>query len=162
MAQCARSEDPADRPVGIDPAPAWPTAERAGQQPGEGPVVAVLCPEPRLRRILRLALQADGRVVVEWRAGLAPSGPPVALLVADLDSLRWPARCAIARLRQLGVAERTAVLLISVYPPDEGQFEGRGLLDYLQPPFGPRELAERAARLLARGGAPADGRAEPG
>ena len=152
MAQRARGDDPADRPDQLDLAPT---------RPGGGLVVAVLCPEPRLRRILRLALEADGYLVVEWSAGAAPAAPPAALVVADLDSLRWPARCALARLRRLGVAEQTAVLLISVYPPEDAQVEGPGLLDYLQPPFGPRELAARAGWLLERAGARADGRAEP-
>ena len=122
------------------------------------PVVALLCPEARLRRILRLALRADGYDVVEWGdASTPPSAPPVDAVVVDLDGLRCRPPAAIAALRARGVEDATALLLISVYPSEPDCPERAGPLDYLQPPFALQEFAGRVGRLLVNAGSPAPG-----
>lgn len=119
------------------------------------PRVALLCPEARLGRILRLALQADGYHVLEWSAAAAPWAAPVDAVVVDLDGARWRPSAAVATLRAWGVDDATALLLISVYPPEPEPHERRGRLDYLQPPFAPEELTARLRRLLGSGGSAA-------
>ena len=115
--------------------------------------VAVLCPQSRLRRLLRLSLLADGYDVVEWSGATRPQDPGVDALVADLDSLRQGVSGVLARLREWCVGEATAVLFISVYPLDLPSLDLQSLghnrpLDGLQPPFPPMELPDRLRRLL--------------
>jgi hypothetical protein len=121
------------------------------------PRIALLCPEARLRRILRLALQADGFEIVEWSPASWPRAATVDAVVADLDGLRWRPPIALAAFRASGVAETTALLLISVYPPEPDRFERAGPLDYLQPPFAPAEFTARLRRLLGLAEPPAPG-----
>jgi hypothetical protein len=101
----------------------------------DGPAsVALLCPEPRLRRILALALEADGLLVCDW------PHPTPSVVVADLDSLGWDAEEA---LRRLGA--ETPMLLISVYPQHLHHLKNAASL---QPPFRWRELTGGVRCLL--------------
>jgi hypothetical protein len=110
----------------------------------DGPAtVALLCPEPRLRRILALALETDGLLVSDWPLSGQGSDSSPRAVVADLDSLGWDAADAVGRL---GVD--TPVLLISVYPLQlDGLTNGRRVAA-LQPPFRWREFSRRVRCLL--------------
>ena len=99
--------------------------------------VALLCPEPRLRRILALALEADGLLVCDW------PHPTLSVVVADLDSLGWDAEEA---LRRLGA--ETPMLLISVYPQQLDDLNDGRAVAALQPPFRWREFTRRVRCLL--------------
>ena len=113
------------------------------------PVVALLCPERRLRRILWLSLTADHQRVVEWERAEAAPGVSIAAAVADLDSLACDVPELLRRLRAGAVAEHVALLLISIYPLDLHRLDRAGPADALQPPFSPQALAFRVRRLLA-------------
>ncbi len=119
-------------------------ADRLGQG---GPLIALLCPEPRLRRILRLALESDGYRLVEW-SGLGRQVGAVDALVVDLDGLSWRPPALWAALGAAGLANRPALLLISIYPIEAGEAGEAGPLEYLQPPFSPREFLARVGQLL--------------
>jgi DNA-binding response OmpR family regulator len=129
--------------------------------------VALVCGEPRLRRLLRLALEAGGYAVRDCpRPRDLPPPSELAAVVVDLDSLRPRLLASLAHLRAHGLPDTLPALCISVYPvePDEGARPGP--TDYLQPPFPADEVARRVARLLAaaaRRGAPdrADGPLSP-
>jgi hypothetical protein len=112
------------------------------------PIVALLCPELRLRRILRLSLLADDQDVVEWSTADVSQKPEVAAVVADLDSLCWDVPALLERLRSWGIGEGVALLLISVYPIDLHGLDRVGPSDSLQPPFSPQTLASRVRHLL--------------
>ena len=114
---------------------------------GEATTIALLCPALRLRRIVRLVLEAAGYPVVDWDDPTRPPRRVPAAVVADLDSLGWVASEAPGRLSAAGIAPATPVLLISVYPHLPNG------LAYLQPPFGPDELVARVRGLLPSGGA---------
>src|SRR5262245_26898996 len=95
-------------------------------------LVALLCPEARLRRVLRLALEADGYAAVEWSAASAPPlAAAVAAIVVDLDALRCRPPAVIATLSAWGLAETAGLLFISVYPLESERLERPGPLDYL-------------------------------
>ena len=110
--------------------------------------VALLCPEPRLRRILRLALVADDQDVVEWDADDETPRPGVSAIVADLDSLCLDVEALVDRLKGRGIAEGAALLLISIYPLELAGLAWSGPADSLQPPFSPQTLASRVRQLL--------------
>jgi hypothetical protein len=101
-----------------------------------------------LRRLLRLALEADGYLVLDYadEATWLAATEPVAAVV-DLDSLR---RCArgVTRLGPRGAPDRLPALFISVYPAAPEEERRAGPTDYLQPPFPPDELLRRLGRLL--------------
>ena len=141
---------PAERLEGLDRAGRG--AAGHGGQPAGGPLVALLCPEPRLRRILRLALETEGYRPLEWSDASRPAGPAVDLVVVDLDSLGWRPPAAFVALRAGGLDDRTALLLISVYPAEAERAGYVGPLEYLQPPFAPGEFVARVGRLLQRSG----------
>jgi DNA-binding response OmpR family regulator len=109
--------------------------------------VLLVCPELRLRRMLDLMLVADGYEVVTWPGGGPLARAPGAIVV-DLDGLHCRPPTAVALLRAGGVDTARPLLLISVYPPEGAPLDRVGPLDYLQPPFSPRELSERLTRLL--------------
>jgi hypothetical protein len=117
--------------------------------PSAGPPILLLCREPRLRALLRLALQAEGYTV---RDGIGPAAPPpptsAAAVVVDLDSLDLQPAGTVAALAAAGVADATPLLLISVYPLELVSIPWVGPTAYLQPPFAPRELARRVGRVL--------------
>jgi hypothetical protein len=115
---------------------------------GERGTIALLCPEARLRRLLRLALLADGYDVLEWERA-APLPGSTRAIVADLDSLRLRRDSALAALQVGGVAADIPIVLISIYPPEAARSESERRLVYLQPPFAPSELSGRLAALLA-------------
>jgi hypothetical protein len=102
--------------------------------------VALLCPEPRWRRVLSLVLEAEGLAVLDWPAKAAP--PPSSIVVVDLDSLGWGPAEAIGRL-----GGETPMLLLSVYPQHLDLSNGRPLA-LLQPPFRWREFRHRVRCLL--------------
>jgi hypothetical protein len=112
--------------------------------------VALLCPEPRLRRILRLALDADGFAVSESPDPSVRLVSPVLAVVADLDSLRWSWRTVTRRLVELGAESSIPLLLISVVPIEPDHVGPNWLLDTLQPPFAPGTFIGRLRGLLAR------------
>jgi two-component system KDP operon response regulator KdpE len=118
--------------------------------------IAVLCPQPRLRRLLRVSLLADGYEVVEWSTASRPKNPGVDAVVADLDSLRQEAQDVLTLLREWCVAEATALLFISVYPLELRSLRHGGPYDELQPPYPPDELSDRIRRLLERTGSGPD------
>jgi hypothetical protein len=109
----------------------------------ERPCVALLCPEPRLRRILALALETDGLLVCDCPLPGQPSESDAAVVVADLDSLGWDATEAV---RRLGVA--TPLLLISVYPQHLDDVNTGRFVAALQPPFRWRDFSWRVRCLL--------------
>ena len=123
------------------------TADEAGPVGG---AVAVLCAQPRLRRILRLSLEGDECVVVEWDHRCGSPDPDVAVVVVDLDSLGQDAPGALDLLGGWGVDDATPVLFISVYPFDAPTLQRAELYDALQPPFSPDVLVDRVLRLLQR------------
>jgi DNA-binding response OmpR family regulator len=139
-----RRQEPTELPGGLDRVA--PRADRLGRG---GPLIALLCPEPRLRRILRLALESHGYRLVEW-SGISRQVEPVDAIVADLDGLGWRPPAALAALRAAGLANPPALLFISVYPPEAGETGDAGSLAYLQPPFSPREFLARVGQLLQR------------
>ena len=109
----------------------------------EQPCVALLCPEPRLRRILALALQTEGLLVCHWPVSGQASELSPGVVVADLDSLGWDATEAVHRL-----GLQTPLLLISVYPQQlDGLKNGRSVAA-LQPPFRWRDFPRRVRCLL--------------
>ena len=110
--------------------------------------VAVLCPHPRLRRLLRLSLMADGYDVVEWSSGSRPRDRCIDAVVADLDSLRQAAQGVLTLLCEWCIARTTPLLFISVYPLELRSLGHGGAYDGLQPPFPPEELADRIRRLF--------------
>ena len=112
--------------------------------------IALLCPHPRLRRLLRLSLVADGYDVVEWSGASRPGDRCVDAVVADLDSLRHGAQDVLTLLREWRLAEATALLFISVYPLDLQSLCHDGPYDGLQPPFPPEALPDRVRRLFER------------
>jgi DNA-binding response OmpR family regulator len=118
---------------------------------GRGLPVALVCPEHRLKLVLRLALEAAGYAVLDWShlPGAVHAGEPGALVV-DLDSASLRPSTAIARLGAWGVAPTTPVLFISVYPPERHNGRHAAPTEYLQPPFAPQEFLRRVGRLLAR------------
>jgi DNA-binding response OmpR family regulator len=110
--------------------------------------VALVCGEPRLRRILRLALEAGGYGVRDYRAPRdVPVSSVVVAAVVDLDSLR-PYQSAD------GLPDTMPALLISVYPAEAEERLRPGPADYLQPPFRADELISRVGRLLGATRAP--------
>ncbi len=124
--------------------------------------VALLCPEERLRRLLRLSLLTDGYDIVEWGGAVRPPDPWVAAVVADLDSLGRDVPDVLALLGAWGVADETSFLFISVYPLDPRGLPHSGPYDALQPPFSPEELTDRVRHLLDRAATNPAGRAPPG
>jgi hypothetical protein len=114
----------------------------------ETELVVVLCPEPRLDRLLRMALEADGFCVDARPGGIVgrPS-PGVMAVVADLDSLGWRLETASAELAAIGFDDTIARVLISVRPPEPNDHLGSNSI-YLQPPFSPREFVRRVKSLL--------------
>jgi hypothetical protein len=109
----------------------------------ERDTVALLCPEPRLRRILALALEADGLLVCDWPLSGQVSDSSPGAVVADLDSLGWDAAEAIGRL---GI--ETPMLLISVYPQQLDGLKNLRPVAALQPPFRWRDFSRRVRCLL--------------
>jgi hypothetical protein len=122
----------------------------ASTSDADQPIVALLCPQPRLRRILRLALLADDQRVVEWSLDDPTPAASGAAVVADLDSLGLDVVELHEALRGRGIAEGVALLLISVYPLEPAGLDWAGPTNTLQPPFSPQVLAERVRRLLDR------------
>jgi DNA-binding response OmpR family regulator len=113
------------------------------------PKVALLCPEPRLRRVLTLALEADGLDVLGWPDPNSSLAETPAIVIADLDSLGWDPISAIHRLLNVRIAYTTPLLLISVYPH---VLENVGrTVRLLQPPFAWDELTRRVRCLLGLG-----------
>ena len=112
--------------------------------------VAVLCPQPRLRRLLRLSLVADGYDVVEWSSANRPKDRCIDGIVADLDSLRQAAQGVLTLLGEWCIARTTPLLFISVYPLELQSLCHDGPYDGLQPPFPPEELADRVRHLFER------------
>jgi two-component system KDP operon response regulator KdpE len=112
--------------------------------------VAVLSSEPRLRRFLRVALEADGQRVLEWADPASASRDEVKAVVVDLDSLGWSPPAAVRAISTVGIGAATPLLLISVYPlePNGITSDPARRLAYLQPPFGPDVLVERVRWLL--------------
>ena len=102
------------------------------------PRVALLCPAPRWRRILALALEADGLRVVDWPPDATPS-----LIIANLDSLGCDAAEAIGQL-----GGDIPVLMISVYPLQLDQLNNARRVAALQPPFRWRDLTRQVRCLL--------------
>ncbi len=114
--------------------------------------VALVCGEPRLRRILRLALEVGGYVVLDYADdATAPAGSEPAALVIDLDSLHW---CpgAVARMGARGALDRLPAVCISIYPTAPEDERRQGPTEYLQPPFPADELVSRLRRLLTTSG----------
>ena len=107
------------------------------------PIVALVCPAPRWRRILALILEADGLRVVDWPRPTTPSDSPPSLIIADLDSLGCNAAEAIAR-----IGGDAPLLLISVYPQQLDQLNNGRRVAALEPPFRWRELTRRVQCLL--------------
>ena len=114
----------------------------------ETEVVALLCTEPRLNRLLRVALEADGFYVDGRQASTCRCpGPDVMAVVADLDSLGWRPETADAELVAIGFDNTVARVLISVWPAELNDHLGSKMI-YLQPPFSPREFVRRVKGLL--------------
>jgi len=114
--------------------------------------VALICPERRLRLVLRLALEGAGYRVLDWSS--APSerqGNDVVAAVVDLDSSHLRPETVVDRLSTWGLPGAIPLLLISVYPRDCGSVQREVPTEYLQPPFAPRELVRHLDRLLAAG-----------
>ena len=87
---------------------------------GRGLPIALVCPEHRLRLVLRLALEGAGYRVRDWSS--APSqrqGNDVVAAVVDLDSSRLRPETVVDRLSTWGLPGATPLLLI---------FVGAGLL----------------------------------
>ncbi len=115
--------------------------------------VALVCGEPRLRRILRLALEAGGYAVRDCQQlRELPAPGELAAAVVDLDSLRPRPVAPGASLRACGVPDGVPALFISVYPAEPEDWPRHGLADYLQPPFPTDEVARRVERLLRQRG----------
>lgn len=110
-------------------------------------VVALLCPELRLNRLLRMALEADGFGVRDWPLTQRPASHGVRAIVADLDSLGWSPDSADEGLAAIGFPTDVARLLISVLP-SETVHRGASNVAYLQPPFSPREFVRGLHTLL--------------
>jgi DNA-binding response OmpR family regulator len=122
--------------------------------------IALVCAEPRLRRILRLALEIGGYTVRDcphlWDL---PALGAVVAAVVDLDSLR-PLPIALGpQPREYGLPDALPTIFISVYPAEVAEQPRSGPTDYLQPPFPADEIASRVGRLLRASGQPhaADG-----
>lgn len=113
--------------------------------------IALLCPQSRLQRLLRLSLVTDGCDVVEWSRASRPKDPGVDAVVADLDSLRHGVQGVLTLLRDWCVPTTTPVLFISVYPLELHSLRRDGPYDGIQPPFSPEELTVRVRRLFERG-----------
>jgi hypothetical protein len=111
-------------------------------------IVALLCPEPRLNRLLRMVLEADGFCVRTWPGGVDLLGPDIAAVVADLDSLGWPRERVATELSAIGLDTAVTRLLISVLPAEPTQRAPTNTA-YLQPPFSPREFVGRLRALLS-------------
>ena len=124
------------------------------------PTVALVCGAPRLRRILRLALEAGGYDVREC-LGLSDlaAADGVAASLVDLDSLRLRPAVRDAYLRTAGLPETLPTLFISIYPAEAEERSRPGPTDYLQPPFPADEVARRVEGLLRAAGRP--GAADP-
>lgn len=119
------------------------------------PTIALICGEPRLCRILRLALEADGYEVRECaRLRELVALGAVAAAVVDLDSLRLRPAAREAYLRTANLSETLPTLFISVYPMEGAGRSRPGPTDYLQPPFPADEVARRVERLLRAAGRP--------
>lgn len=119
--------------------------------------VALVCGEPRLRRILRLSLEGGGYLVLDYADNTcARAGPEPVAVVIDLDSLYRCPRAA-ARIGARGALDRLPALFVSIYPAVPGDELWQGPTDYLQPPFAADELLRRLERLL-----PASERASAG
>jgi DNA-binding response OmpR family regulator len=115
--------------------------------------VGLLCPEPRLRRILGLSLETAGLAIIDWPCPSSPLATPPSVVVADLDSLGWDPVTALERLADACLDNATPALLVSVYPYEaDGLGRGRPL-HVLQPPFSSQELLRRVHALLRRSGA---------
>jgi hypothetical protein len=115
-----------------------------------GLTVALVSAQPRLRRILRLALDAAGYAVLET-PGL-PTDPPAAGLhaaVVDIDSLGLSPREAIREMRGQGMSNSMPVLFISIYPHERDSLPRRQPTDHLQPPSQFVRRKRRLAQLLA-------------
>ena len=138
----------------------WPGGSTRARDATARPTVALACPEPRLRRILGLSLEAVGLAIVDWRCPSRPPASPPCVVVADLDSLGWDPTTALQRLAEAGLDPATPALLISVYPYEpDGLARGRRLA-VLQPPFSSHELTNRVHALIPGKGA-ADGSPRP-
>lgn len=111
--------------------------------------VALVCPEPRLRRMLSLMLGSDGLAVFDWVPG-SPLASSPALLVTDLDSLGWDAAIALGRLTEAGVSEMVPIVSISIYPQDQENSGIGGRVSFLQPPFTSLALSRLVRSLLVR------------
>jgi DNA-binding response OmpR family regulator len=124
---------------------------------GVGLPVALVCPEQRLKLVLRLALEAAGYGVLDWShlPGAVQAGEPGALVV-DLDSASLRPSTAVTRLGVWGISPTTPVLFISVYPSERPDGRHTAPTEYLQPPFAPEEFLRRVRRLLARAEPPSD------
>ncbi len=130
------------------------------QSGGTALPVAVVCGEPRLRRMLRLSLEAEKYGVRECNdlADLTTAGDLWAAVV-DLDSLGLSPRDAARRIAASGAPLAVPLLFISIYPHEPESFPPRRPTDCLQPPFPAGELVCRLRRLRA---AAADGEATDG
>jgi DNA-binding response OmpR family regulator len=117
------------------------------------PSVALLCPEPRLRRILGLSLEAAGLAIIDRPWPSSPLATPPSVVVADLDGLGWDLMTTLQHLANARLDDATPALLVSVYPYEaDGLGSGRPL-DVLQPPFSSQELTRRVHALLRRAAA---------
>ncbi len=114
-----------------------------------GLVVALVGRAPRLRRVLRLALEDADYHVLEGES-LALPWTTVAAVVVDLDSLGLRPAGLLSSLRTRGLAAAAPLVLVSVYPPEGALPAWRGPLEYLQPPFAPAEIVYRIRRALDR------------
>jgi hypothetical protein len=122
--------------------------QREGRPGQPTTTIALLCLAPRMRRILRLALQAGGHLVLDWTDPASPPRRPASALVIDLDSLGWTPSLAAHVITAFACLAATPVLMITIYPYEpDGLASGRRLA-VLQPPFGPDAFVACVHSLL--------------
>jgi two-component system KDP operon response regulator KdpE len=118
--------------------------------------ILVVDDEAPIRRLLRVALEAEGHGVIEAataRAGLAAAAREApALVVLDLG---LPDADGLSVLRELRGWSAVPVLILSVRADEAGKVEAldAGAQDYVVKPFGVKEVLARVRGLLRdRGG----------
>lgn len=120
--------------------------------------ILIVDDEAPIRRLLRVALEAEGHGVIEAataREGLAMAAREApALVVLDLG---LPDADGLAMLRELRGWSPVPVLILSVRADEAGKVEAldAGAQDYVVKPFGVKEFLARVRGLLRDRGAEA-------